>query len=1103
MIKKYCEGALLQTMEGAGIAANNHLLVRYSNDFSIYEIDGIDQYREQTKVFFSCHEFEYGEVTEGYEPYLSIISMMFHEYGEGSFADFMEACDVYELHRPILESYFETGVCERDEAILLNEVGYEQSRMTKAIVAMLNEMSKIKPIVIALNRFQMACGSTMKLTYELLCEDNKNISILLGVNEVQAIPQFLVPLWEKILERMEDHSQVYHIGSSGRKRKDVEKSDQASQFYNAAEMEEFYRKIHNLAEFLDFEQASYWLNRTERSVKFDNMEISEDDHYLLLRELTQVSILSGELSKAVETLEDMERLLDANTTRMFEYYYLQATAYMYLGKLQEAMDYAKQAHVYGELLDDKFSVFKVELLNVQIQMSGWCNIFFCTNDVYISESLISLLQEYNYRNHLAHIYIYAFDNKPEIAALAYESEENLVYFSKGIAIAKEIGNEQLISAAYRKNIMLASTNGIYEVSLLYWIRTYESTRNIETLEGGRIFSGIGYTLCAMGQNERAQIYYDKAIEILYKIKEPGDIAEVQYNMALNCIMLGDYRQAEIYLTQCMHAIEKLQLNSLRVCNLSKLYGLLALASILQNNRFNCERYLYKCKLFLNYILEKEKMENELVVVHDYAKCDDDLFLYNFSQALLKEHSGEFEAALRNYEAAEEYLERAEGNQFFCYALFRKCKMSCYHTLGKERLFKAENLLLDEYEEENNEKNKRYSSELLKQLPEVENYISVISAPQIEEVLKYESIERSNKSKKRQLDFIATWQKQIDITGVSAEEMLEIAMKTFLNHFNVDRAVYIRYMERAPQVLYNNTEVELNEETLSIIEHSMKKNTGGYVVSKISSNYSEHQDITTVFGDENICSIVAIPFFNNAKIESIMIAYVTMKDNWHSSVNRYLLDEDDLNYFQLLFREVRYSLNRLEAYEKIYEMNTKLYLSAVTDQLTGIYNRDGFYRKLAATLEEMQSGKREAKLGLMFVDLDNFKHYNDTFGHDVGDLILVKMAELFSRLCEEKGFVCRYGGDEFLLLFYQDDKIALEETAKQIYREIEEADGFEEEISQKLGEKVSIANAKRISCSIGITIATDIQSEKDMNKMIKQADELLYSIKTSTKGTYKI
>lgn len=45
----------------------------------------------------------------------------------------------------------------------------------------------------------------------------------------------------------------------------------------------------------------------------------------------------------------------------------------------------------------------------------------------------------------------------------------------------------------------------------------------------------------------------------------------------------------------------------------------------------------------------------------------------------------------------------------------------------------------------------------------------------------------------------------------------------------------------------------------------------------------------------------------------------------------MLDEDDLNMYQLLFREVKYSLNRLDAYDKIYEMNNKLYLAAVTDQ----------------------------------------------------------------------------------------------------------------------------------------------------------------------------
>ena len=140
------------------------------------------------------------------------------------------------------------------------------------------------------------------------------------------------------------------------------------------------------------------------------------------------------------------------------------------------------------------------------------------------------------------------------------------------------------------------------------------------------------------------------------------------------------------------------------------------------------------------------------------------------------------------------------------------------------------------------------------------------------------------------------------------------MKTFLNHFNVDCAVYVRWNEKQPQVLYNNTGKNLTREILKQIAESLKQNTGGFAISKISSNYAEHQDITSVFGDDDVCSMVAVPFFNNARIESFLITYVLMKDNWHSSVNRYMLDEDDLNMYQLLFREVRYSLNRLDAYD---------------------------------------------------------------------------------------------------------------------------------------------------------------------------------------------
>lgn len=1099
MIEKYFNSAIEQVFGDVGKTDQDYLLVRYSNDFSVQDLGSVNSLKEQTDVFFACHEFAYDEIPGGYEPYLATIKQMFEQYGTGTLEEFMEECDVYKLHRPIISSYFKNGMCEREEVVLLDEVGYEQERMVTAIVNMLLRLADIHPVMLLINRFQLAARSTMVLTERLMREGSKNMGILIGVNDVQVIPEFLRPDWESILEYMEERSKVYHIGNSGRK-KDVRNTSHAISEYNTPDG---YRKLNNLVELLDFEQASYLLNRFERTVKFDNLDITDENRYRMLLLLARVSIMIRDLSRTLEVCEDFEKLMYLEKRGEFEYNYLIASAYMYLGKLQEALVFSQKAFEYAKKTEDDFGMFQTELLNAQIQMSGWCNIFFCAQDIEISDHLIEKLNQYHYQNHLAHIYVYAYDNKPEVVAKAYRSEKLLIYFSKGVAIAKEIGNEQFITTAYQKNIMLASTNGMFEVSLLYSTRTFEAMKNKRSVDAGRIYSGIAYTLCAMGQNETALPYFKKAIEIFYELRRPEDLAEVLYNMSLNCIMQGEFAEAESYLTQCMKTIEKLHLNSLRVANLSKLYGLMALVAILQDNGFNCERYLFNCGQFLNYILEKERAETDLVTVHDYAKSDDDLFLYNFSQALLCRYEQDDEQALKYFEEAEGYLIQAEGNLFFCYELFRKCRMECFKALGKDIMYQQEAQTLKEYEESHGVTYQLFAEEMLDMLPSLGDHVEEISTRQLEELTRQESVERAYKSKKRQLDFISTWQKQIDVTGVSAQEMVDAAMKVFLNHFNVDRAVYIRYIDNEPQILYNDTECELTEETIKQIENALKKNADGFVVSKISSNYSEHQDVTSIFGDDTVCSMVAIPFFNNARMESILITYVLMKDNWHSSVNRFMLDEDDLNIYQLLFREMRYSLARLDATEKIHEINTKLYLSAVTDQLTGIFNREGFYRKLATLLAEMKHGRREAKLGLMFVDLDNFKPYNDTFGHDVGDLVLIEIAEIFKGLCKDEGFACRYGGDEFLLVFYTDDKAVLEAKAKMIYEELDRAEGFEKEISEKLNISMNIEKEQRISCSIGITTASDIKSEEDMNLMIKRADDLLYSIKTSTKGTYKL
>ena len=96
-----------------------------------------------------------------------------------------------------------------------------------------------------------------------------------------------------------------------------------------------------------------------------------------------------------------------------------------------------------------------------------------------------------------------------------------------------------------------------------------------------------------------------------------------YNKSLNYIMQGNYKEAVHALLVAMKTIIKLHLNSLRVCNTSKVYALLALASIFSGDRFSCERYLLSCKQFLNYVIYRVIDTTRTEAVHDYSRCDDE------------------------------------------------------------------------------------------------------------------------------------------------------------------------------------------------------------------------------------------------------------------------------------------------------------------------------------------------------------------------------------------------------------------------------------------------------------------------------------------------
>jgi len=190
------------------------------------------------------------------------------------------------------------------------------------------------------------------------------------------------------------------------------------------------------------------------------------------------------------------------------------------------------------------------------------------------------------------------------------------------------------------------------------------------------------------------------------------------------------------------------------------------------------------------------------------------------------------------------------------------------------------------------------------------------------------------------------------------------------------------------------------------------------------------------------------------------------------------------------------MRRIDNRLMIERMNQKLEQSAITDHLTGITNRSGFSRQ--AEIICAQGNIRNNVL--LYIDLDNFKYYNDTFGHEIGDLVLVTFAKLVKRMSQGSGLAVRYGGDEFIVLLYNKTAQDGVDFAARIYKEI--SDGFVEKIRAKLKKDICIPEEKKISCSIGIAPFMG-GSKEEFELALNRADQMLYYVKRHGKSQYKL
>lgn len=155
----------------------------------------------------------------------------------------------------------------------------------------------------------------------------------------------------------------------------------------------------------------------------------------------------------------------------------------------------------------------------------------------------------------------------------------------------------------------------------------------------------------------------------------------------------------------------------------------------------------------------------------------------------------------------------------------------------------------------------------------------------------------------------------------------------------------------------------------------------------------------------------------------------------------------------------------------------------TDALTGLFNRRAYLEELKQAIE--RSGRNRQTGAVFFVDLNNFKAVNDFRGHDIGDQVLVELADILRGATRNSDFVSRLGGDEFALWLENIDKNTARRRAHELLKRCRHLEAY------------SGSPDKRLGLSIGIAMFQP-DTDEDSDSLLKRADVAMYRAKHSRK-----
>lgn len=328
-----------------------------------------------------------------------------------------------------------------------------------------------------------------------------------------------------------------------------------------------------------------------------------------------------------------------------------------------------------------------------------------------------------------------------------------------------------------------------------------------------------------------------------------------------------------------------------------------------------------------------------------------------------------------------------------------------------------------------------------------------------------------------------------------EPLIKKIMKIVIENAGAVNGVFVKKGENGLQILaettINKTAVYTDHELPITNNNFVSERLINYVVRSESQVIYNKGDLLESYMDEEflirkkIKSLLCLPLVRNKQLYGVLY----LDNNLTSGV----FSQDRIDILRMLLSQIMISLENAQLYrsmenynftleEEVKKRTNELKMLAMTDPLTKLMNRRAMIEKMEHELVRFNRNKKS--FILILCDIDNFKKFNDSYGHDCGDLVLQRVSKVFLTNIREQDQVSRWGGEEFLIMLPdtdQDGGILLAEKLR-----------------------VAISSNKinfdtkdlRISMTFG---GASISNSCDIDKTIKEADKRLYKGKSSGKN----